>query len=42
MPLIGEVRGWKLVLVIVVVVILGVAVASVLWALGFRDVDVGA
>jgi len=40
MPLIGEVHGWKLVLVIVVVVILGVLAASVLWALGIRNLDV--
>lgn len=39
MPLIGEVHGWKRVLVFVAVVILGIVVASILWALGFRDVS---
>lgn len=39
MPLIGEVHGWKRVLVFVAVVILGIVVASILWALGIRDVS---
>jgi hypothetical protein len=38
-PILGEVRGWKRWLAIIVVVILGVIVATILWALGFREVD---